>query len=148
MTSIKFSPVIGLVQTVHTVAIGISSIECSSLEYPKIFTLLLVYSKAWKLAPATQVSACESNSQRAIPSEGMDLSNDKVDTAQMIQDGRRQIQFKDKTSVLMLLDSTPPNRQVSPSSSVCFVRTILYSYPSSLSARESTLLSLLPGVGG
>jgi hypothetical protein len=143
-----FSPVTGFVQTVHTVALGISSIECNSLEYPKTFTLLLVYSKAWKLAPATQVSACESNSQRAIPSDRMDLSSEKVDTAQMIRDGRRQVEFKDKTSVLILLDSTSPNRQVSLSPSVCFLRMIVHTNPSSLSARMSTLLSSLPGVEG
>jgi hypothetical protein len=125
-----FSPVTGFVQTVHTVAIGISSIECNSLEYPKTFTLLMVHSKSWKLPPATQVSACESNSQQAIPSDGIDLPNEKVDTAQMIRDGRRQVEFKDKTSVLVLLDSTLPKRQVS--SSACFVRMILHVHPSSL----------------
>jgi hypothetical protein len=100
------------------------------------------------LAPATQVSACESNSQRAIPSDGIDRSNEKVDTAQMIRDGRRQVEFKDKTSVLVLLDSTSPNRQVMVPSSFS-VRMIFHSNSFSASSTESKLLSSpVPGLPG
>jgi hypothetical protein len=68
-----------------------------------------------KLEPATQWSACESNSQRAIPcGKGEKESSDAVLTAQIVRLLRRKVGRSGKTSVLLLLlCPAPPRHQAS-----------------------------------